>query len=278
MKQTVLITGCSSGFGKAAALRFRQAGWKVAATMRNITDCYGADTGEDLLVLPLDLQNATSIQAALTRAIEHFGRIDCIVNNAGQGLFTVFETTPMHAVRALFEANFFGPMQLTQAVLPHFKSNGGGRVVNVSSASAIAPDALMSAYSATKWAVEGFNEAVRYELRIENIKIKIVEPGFVKETNIIPNILENSKVAAVPPSYQAYFDQVMAMHMGEQALQPATEADVAAAILAAASDETDQFRYVVGNDAKFYAHMRRETSETEYDTWAHSRFDPRTQG
>jgi len=272
MQRTVLITGCSSGFGRAAALAFHGAGWNVVATMRDTTRWSGADLPEDILVVSLDVQDAEATQAALAKAVARFGRLDCLVNNAGQGLFSVFEVTPMTAIRALFETNTFGVMQLTQAILPHFRQHGGGCVVNVTSQAAITPDPMMAAYDASKWAVEGLTEALHYELEPQGITVKLVEPGFVPTTNIVQQTLERSKEIPVPSAYKAFVDQTLAMYMAEPSPELATEADVAQAIVAAASDGDDRLRYVVGSDAKTAAHMRRETSEDEYIAWARSRY------
>jgi len=271
MRKTVLITGCSSGFGKAAALRFHEANWNVVATMLD-TEAWLVPPSEHCLVLSLDIRDTASIRAAVAEAVEHFGRIDCIVNNAGMGLFSVFEATPMETVRALFEINVFGAMQVMQVVLPYFHKIGGGRIVNVSSSSAIVPEPLLSIYSATKWAVDGFTESVRHELATQNIVVKLVEPGLVKETNFIQRTLETSQAVPVPPSYQGYVDQITQMYMGPSPFQLGSADDVAAAIFAAASDESDQLRYNVGEDSNALAHMRRETSEAEYNAWTLSRY------
>jgi short-subunit dehydrogenase len=159
-----------------------------------------------------------------------------------------------------------------QAVLPHFHEIGGGRVVNVSSSSAIVPEPLLSIYSATKWAVDGFTESVRHELATQNIVVKLVEPGLVKETNFIQRTLETSQAVPVPPSYQGYVDQITQMYMGPSPFQLSSADDVAAAIFAAASDESDQLRYNVGEDSNTLAHMRRETSEAVYNAWTLSRY------
>ena len=271
--KTVLITGCSSGFGRAAALGFRKAGWQVVATMRDPSKWQDtAEPAEDFLVLPLDVQDAKSIAGAVAQAIERFGKIDCLVNNAGQGLFSVFETTPMSIVRSLFETNVFGLMQVIQAVLPHFEQNGGGRVVNVSSGSGLVPEPLMAVYAASKHAVEGFTEGVAYELATQGVTIKLVEPGFVKTTNMIQQVQQNSQAAPVPASYQSFVDQTMAMFMGDSPVKFGTEADVVRAILEAASDDADRLRYVVGGDTETNAHMRWETSESEYHAWTHGRY------
>lgn len=267
-----MITGCSSGFGRAAALAFREVGWNVVATMRDTTRWSASDLSAETLVLPLDVQDDEAIQAALAQAVARFGHLDCVVNNAGQGLLSVFEVTPMAAIRALFETNTFGVMRVTQAILPHFRQNGSGCVINVTSQAAITPDPLMAAYNASKWAVEGLTEALHYELAPQGIAVKLVEPGFVPTTNIIQQILERSRAVPVPSAYQAFVDQTMAMYMGEPFYELGTEADVAQAIVAAASDSGGRLRYVVGGDAKAAAHMRRETSEDEYIAWARSRF------
>ncbi len=271
MRKTVLITGCSSGFGKAAALRFGDAAWNVVATMTN-TEAWSEPPSENLLVLPLDIRDDVSIRVALARSIERFGRVDCVVNNAGMGLFSVFEATPIETVRALFETNVFGAMRVMQAVLPHFRGNGGGRIVNVSSSSAIVPEPLLSVYSASKWAIDGFTESVRHELATQNIVVKLVEPGLVKETNFIQRALETSQVVPVPPTYRAYADQIAQMYLGPSPFRLSTAMDIADAIFAAATDDTDQLRYNVGEDSMTLAHMRRETSEAEYNAWTLARY------
>jgi NAD(P)-dependent dehydrogenase (short-subunit alcohol dehydrogenase family) len=272
MAQTVLITGCSSGFGKAAASAFQQAGWNVVVTMRDISRRPEDGSSESMLVIPLDVIDPVSIEAALKHGAARFGGIDCVVNNAGQGLLSVFEVTPMNTIRALFEANIFGPMQVVQAALPYFREKGRGRVVNVSSSAAIIPDPLMAVYSASKWALDGLTEALRYELETQNVVVKLVEPGFVPSTNIVQQTLNAAKAVPVPVSYQAFVDQTIAMFMSESPFELATESDVAQAIVAAASDETDRLRYVVGGDANTSARMRWETSEDEYIAWARSRY------
>ena len=271
MRKTVIITGCSSGFGKAAASRFLKANWNVVATMLD-TEVESVFPAENCLVLPLDIRDTTSIRTAVAAAIQRFGRIDCVVNNAGMGLFSVFEATPMETTRALFEINVFGAMQVMLAVLPHFHEIGGGRIVNVSSSSAVVPEPLLSIYSATKWAVDGFTESVRHELITQNIVVKLVEPGLVKETNFIQRTLETSQAVAVPPWYQGYVDQITQMYMGPSPFRLSSADDVAAAIFAASSDESDQLRDNVGEDSNALAHMRRETSEAEYNAWTLSRY------
>ena len=235
-------------------------------------EAWSEPPSENLLVLPLDIRDGVSIRVALARSIERFGRVDCVVNNAGMGLFSVFEATPMDTVCALFETNVFGAMRVMQAVLPHFRDNGGGRIVNVSSSSAIVPEPLLSVYSASKWAVDGFTESVRHELATQNIVVKLVEPGLVKETNFVQRALETSQAVPVPPTYRAYADQIAQMYLGPSPFRLSTAMDIADAIFTAATDDTDQLRYNVGEDSMTLAHMRRETSEAEYNAWTLARY------
>jgi NAD(P)-dependent dehydrogenase (short-subunit alcohol dehydrogenase family) len=272
--KTVLITGSSSGFGRAAAMRFRETGWRVAATMLNTDEWKEAKTPDDFLVLPLNVEDLASIKSAIDRTIKQFGKIDCVVNNAGRGMFSVFEATPIEAARALFETNVFGVLQVTQAVLPHFRGNGGGCLINVSSGVGIVSEPLMSIYGATKFAVEGFTESIAYECASQNISVKLIEPGLVQGTHFIENAIASSKVAPVPPSYQGFVNRTQAMFKESSPLKRATESSVAEAIVAAATDTSGQLRHLVGADAAMLAHMRWETSEEQYRAWARSKYGP----
>ena len=272
MPQTVLITGCSSGIGKATAILFAEKGWNVVATMR---DPGKWDGPLDAHVLPaaLDVGEPSSIEAAITAAMDRFGGIDCVVNNAGQSLLSVVETTPVAKARAIFDTNLFGPMQVMQAVLPHFRSRGGGCFVNVSSGSAITPDPFMAIYSASKCAVEGLTEGLRFELATQKVKVKLVEPGFIPTTSLGRTIMENSKGVPVPDSYKADLDRITSFFTQEPPTDATSEREVAETIFAAATDDADTLRFIVGKDAEEASHMRRETSEAEYLKWTKSRFD-----
>ena len=271
MNDTVLITGCSSGLGKAAAQAFHDAGWNVVATMRDPIGWAGS-SGDRTIALPLDVNDPQSIEAAVAAGLEHFGRLDCVVNNAGQALLSVVEATPVAKARAIFDVNLFGPMQVMQTVLPHFRKQGGGRFVNVSSGSAITPDPFMAIYAASKFAVEGLTEGMRFELASHNVTLKLVELGHVPTTRIGETILANSQDVPVPDAYREGVDRITGFFMSPPPPNALTEAEVAAAIVEAASDESDTLRHVVGKEAIFAAHMRREAGEAEYLRWAASRF------
>ena len=271
MTQTVLITGCSSGLGRAAAQAFSDAGWNVVATMRDPAAWTGPSS-DRLIVAALDVGDRTSIEAAVAACTDRFGRIDCVVNNAGQALLSVVEATPVDKARAIFDVNLFGPMQVMQAVLPHFRAEGGGRFVNVSSGSAITPDPFMAIYAASKYAVEGLTEGVRFELAPVNVTVKLVELGHVPTTRIGDTIMANSQDVPVPDAYRDGVDRITAFFTAPPPPTALTEGEVASVIVQAAGDESDTLRHVVGEDARLAAHMRREAGEAEYLRWAASRF------
>src|SRR5438445_735070 len=149
-KKTALITGASSGFGKAAAKLFGENGWNVVATMRRPEaerELVGLD---DMLVTRLDVQDQTSIAEAIEAGIARFGRIDALINNAGFGLFGLFEATPRAKVREQFDVNVFGVMDVTRSILPHFRENKGGLILNVSSGAGVFALPMISLYCASK--------------------------------------------------------------------------------------------------------------------------------
>ena len=273
MPRSVLITGCSSGFGRASAALFLEQGWHVAATMRDVSEWKEDSSPKELLLLSLDVSDRRSIEKAFAEAISLFGSLDCVVNNAGRGLFSVFESTPLDVTRSVFETNLFGYMSVMQCALPYFRKAGKGRFVNVSSGSGIMPEPLMSIYSASKHAVEGFTESVAYELSTQNVTVKLIEPGLVKDTNFMQQTQKSSEEVPQQPEYKAYVDRILGMYTSRPSEGLGTEQEVAEAILRAATDDSDTLRTQIGSDTKMTAHMRWETNEGEYRSYAHSIFD-----
>ncbi len=181
MPQTVLITGSSSGIGEATALHFHQRGWNVIATMRNPgerkTRLHEIDAIEKI---HLDVLDTASMDAALEQALAKFSRIDVLVNNAGYGLVGPFEASAPEQIRRQFDTNLFGLMELTRRILPHFRENRHGTLINVASIGGRLAFPLYSLYHGTKWALEGFSESLQHELRPFGIRVKIIEPGPIK--------------------------------------------------------------------------------------------------
>src|SRR6218665_398777 len=179
MKKTVLITGASSGIGKATSLYFARQGWNVIATMRNPEKETELVNEPNILVSRLEVNDPASINAAIAEGIAKFGKIDALINNAGYGQQGVFEAISTEKIQAQFDVNVFGTMNVTRAMLPHFRANQAGVIVNVSSGAGRVTTPLLSIYSASKFAIEGFSESLAFELDSQNIKVKIVEPGYI---------------------------------------------------------------------------------------------------
>jgi NAD(P)-dependent dehydrogenase (short-subunit alcohol dehydrogenase family) len=245
---TVLITGCSSGYGLETARHFLELGWHVVATMRSPRPHLLPDSSR-LRVLALDVTDPGSIAAALDAA----GPLDALVNNAGIGALGAFEATPMATVRELFETNTFGTLAMTQAVLPHFRERRAGVIVNVTSSATLAPFPLVAAYTASKTAVEGFTASLAHELRPFNVRVKLVEPGYGPQTRFSENGSSRMQ-GLIPEPYAAYAQGVFAQFA--HATLTTTAADVARAVWQAVNDGTDRLHHPAGADALALAQTR----------------------
>lgn len=184
MTKTVLITGASSGIGKATAKYFLQKGWNVAATMRSPIKTGEGTTAKNIICPRLDVTLPETIDSAVRETVERFGRIDVLVNNAGYALMGPIEGVTPEQLEHQFKTNVFGLVSTIQTVLPIMRQQGSGTIINVASIGGRLAFPLTSAYHATKWAVEGLSESIRYELQQFNIQVKIIEPGGIR-TNFI---------------------------------------------------------------------------------------------
>lgn len=239
--KTVMITGSSSGYGLETARHFLAQGWNVIATMRK-PNAEVLPRSERLRVVALDVTDEQSIAAAL----EASGPIDVLVNNAGIGVVGAFEATPMSHIRKVFDTNTFGAMAMTQAVLPLFREQNSGVVVNVTSSATLAPMPLAAAYTASKMAIEGFTGSLAHELAAFNIRVKLVEPGYAPTTRFSHNSVLNID-DLIPPAYQSFAQPIFAAY-AKPALTT-KESDVAEAVWAAANDLSGQLRFPAGPDA-----------------------------
>ncbi|RRU15254.1 SDR family oxidoreductase [Stenotrophomonas sp. 278] len=276
---TVLITGASSGFGLESAKLFAAKGHNVVATMRNTAAVPELDGLPNVLVTRLDVQDAESIQEALKTAINRFGHIDAVVNNAGFSLWGVFESLPRKKIQEQFDVNVFGVMEVTRAVLPHFRARRKGIIVNVSSGAGVFGLPMISAYNASKFALEGFSESLSYELLSQGIVVKIVEPGGVLDTKFSERLAQEAAEApAAPDDYAAFIAGTEEVFAGLRANRLATSADVAKVIFDAVTDGTTQLRYVATDDIKPLVEARRSASEAEYSEMMRRKFMPRATG
>ncbi|WCE04885.1 SDR family oxidoreductase [Pseudoxanthomonas sp. JBR18] len=240
--KTVLITGCSSGFGLETARHFLAHDWQVVATMRTPqADLLPASPR--LRVLPLDVTDAESIAACVQAA----GPIDVLVNNAGIGVLTPLEATSAEAAREVFETNTLGTIAMTRAVLPQMRERGQGVVVNVTSTVTVRPLPLLSVYTASKAAVNAFTESLAVEVAPFGVRATLVLPGAAPSTQFGRNAAPRMQ-GAIPDAYapmvQEAFDSLRA------ADRPITHAtDVAEAVLRAATDPDCPRRLPAGTDA-----------------------------
>jgi NAD(P)-dependent dehydrogenase (short-subunit alcohol dehydrogenase family) len=253
MNKTVLITGTSSGYGKATAQLFLDRGWNVVATMRRPRPDIFGPRHERLKVLPLDVTDSNSVRDVIAEALAVFGRIDVLVNNAGIGVVGAFEATRMATVREVFETNTFGVMAMTQAVVPLFRERRAGVVVNVTSSVTLARMPLAAAYTASKAAIEGFTGSLAFELEPFNVYVKLVEPGYGPTTAFASNGASRMQ-GLIPEAYASFAEPIFAAFSRPAAVT--TESDVAEVVWRAANDMTGQLRFPAGADALALAQSR----------------------
>ena len=242
---TVLITGCSSGFGLETAGLFLDRGWKVVATMRQPRpDVLPAS--DRLRMLALDVTQAGSIAQAVSDA----GPIDVLVNNAGFGAPIPVELTPLETARALFETNTFGTLAMTQAVLPQFRARSAGVIINVTSTVTLKPLPLVGVYRASKAAVNAFTESLAVEVEPFGVRVRLVLPGRSPETRFGANARERLH-GMDHPAYAPLFQRVLAGFQDTSG--PITHApDVAEAIWRAATDPSTPMHIAAGADAELW--------------------------
>ncbi|POM17576.1 short-chain dehydrogenase/reductase SDR [Burkholderia cepacia] len=244
--KTVLITGCSSGFGLEIARHFLARDWQVVATMRTPREDV-LPPSANLRVLPLDVTNADSIRAAIDAA----GPIDVLVNNAGFGAAAPAEFMPLDTVRALFETNTLGTIALTQAVLPQFRARGAGVVVNVTSSVTLKALPLVGAYRASKAAVNAYTESMAVELEPFGVRAHLVLPGRAPDTRFGDNARANMH-GFEHEAYAEFVGKAVARML--DASGPITHAqDVAEAVWRAATDPSSPMRIPAGADAEAWA-------------------------
>jgi len=239
--KTVLITGCSSGYGLATARHFHDQGWTVIATMRRPDDAI-LPPSPRLRLLALDVTDQAGIAAAIAAA----GPIDVLVNNAGIGVVGAFEATPLDHVRRIFDTNTFGVMAMTQAVIPQFRARGSGMIVNVTSSVTLAPFPLAAAYTASKTAIDGFTASLAFELAAFGIGVRLVQPGYAPTTRFAQNTPVRVE-DLIPPAYADFAGPIFAAFADPPLVT--TEADVADAIWRAVHDTSGRMRFPAGADA-----------------------------
>lgn len=276
-KKTILITGASSGIGKATAKYFQENGWNVVATMRRPEQEEELNRLENVLVTRLDVTDSDSIRSAVEAGIVKFGQIDALLNNAGYGAYGPLEVFPMENIQRQFDTNVIGLLAVTKAVLPHMRQQKSGIIANVSSVGGKITFPLGALYHGTKWAVEGLSEALHYELEPLGIRVKIIEPGAIATDfgGRSFDFKNDESIAEYQPTVQAVLG-IFESSMTEAA-SPAS--DCAAVIFGAITDGSEKMRYpAVGgaeeflarregvDDATFFAGIKEMTGLTQHHT------------
>lgn len=252
--RTIVITGASSGIGKATARLFLDKGWNVVATMRNPAAEKDLKEQARLKLVALDVQDPEGPRAAVGEAIRAYGRIDVWVNNAGYGALGPVEAGTREEIERLFDVNVFGLIACVQAVAPHFRERKAGVLINVSSVGGVMTVPAYSVYNATKFAVEGLSEGLWHELGTFGIKVKVIEPGAIR-TDFGGRSLDVWDVSRVP-DYAPFMDKVKAARA--RYIQNSSSPELVAEVIhRAATDPSDRMRYPAGADARRFIPLRR---------------------
>ncbi len=266
MSKVWFITGCSTGFGRNIAMEALQQGNKVAVTSRKTEDVKDIITQypDTSIAIKLDVTNKEQIQAAVDQAMEKFGRIDVLVNNAGIGYFGAVEESEEEEYRRMFEINFFGLAAVTNAVLPVLRKQRSGNIVNVSSVGGLVAFPGIGFYNATKFAVTGYSEALAKEVAHMGIKVTIVAPsGF--RTDWAGRSANNTKI--VIDDYQSSAHNNQNTIRGNSGVQPGDPVRAAKAIIKAVEADTPPLVLLLGAGALKGTRNKLEELKKDVDTW-----------
>ena len=272
VEKVAVVTGSSSGIGLETALLLARTGFHTYASMRNleksknITEIANIEN-LPLQVVQLDVNDNKSVKDAINKIVAaENGRIDVLVNNAGYGLFSPLEEVTLDQIKEQFETNFFGIVRIVKEVLPVMRKQRNGIIVNVSSVGGKVGTPLNPAYIASKFALEGLSESMRYELKQFGINIVIIEPGVIKT-----NFVENIKTADKRSSPESPYADLIGRAMGGFGIMMIDNSSppklVAEAILNAITSKDPEIRYVVGEDAEYIMKVRKSTSDKEFENW-----------
>ncbi|MCT4552244.1 MAG: oxidoreductase [Alphaproteobacteria bacterium] len=268
-KKVILITGASSGIGKATALRLIKEGHKVYCAARSLNKM------EDLkeqggLPIEMDVSKTESIERSFKKIIKENGRIDVLYNNAGFGLYGTVEEIPMEDLRYQFEVNFFGLVKLTQLAIPYMRKQKSGKIINTTSIGGKIYSPLGSAYHATKHAVEGWSDCLRIELKKFGIDVIIIEPGII-HTNFAEVLEEPMKEISKNYAYKGILEHTLKM-MSQIERNGSSPDVIAKVVQKSIRSRRPKTRYAAGYMAKATLWMRKHFSDRCYDKIIMSRF------
>lgn len=264
---TVLVTGASSGIGLATALHFADQGWNVVATLRHPEAAGELGRRDKVLVTALDVADPASVAQAVQAGLLRFGALDVLVNNAGFSLYGPLEGLNRARIQEIFNVNILGLMDVTRAVLPHMRSRRRGVIVNVGSRAGQVGLPLLSLYSATKFAVEGFSEALSYELEAVGVAVKLVAPAGGAATAFGERLAQERALNSPIPDYDAFSAQVAEAGVRfavQREGHVTTAGDIARVIFEAATDPSPRLRYSVGHDIPPFIRAKRELPDPAF--------------
>jgi short-subunit dehydrogenase len=264
-EKVVLVTGVSSGIGRAIAGLIPRHGFRVFGTARG--NAGPKRSLEEVELIHVDVRDEESVRSCVRTVLDRAGRIDALVNNAGYTLIGSLEETRVEEAKQLFDTNFFGVLRMTQAVLPFFRKQRSGRIINIGSVVGFVPAPYQGIYSASKHALEGYSESLDHEVRQFGIRVSVVEPGFTRT-----NIAKNSQVAAHPlEAYAAGRARVLTV-ISENIAKGATPLGVAEVVLKALTSQSSRARYPVGREAKFLSSQRKFAPSSLFDKGLRKQF------
>src|SRR2546422_2098923 len=257
-EKVALVTGVSSGIGRATAELLSGRGFRVFGTMRRPSETHGPWGSVE--IVPLDVRHEESIRSCVRRVHEQAGRIDALVNNAGYALIGSLEETSMEEAKALFETNFFGVLRMSQAVLPIMREQGYGRIANIGSVAGVLPMPYQGIYAASKHALEGYSESLDHEVRQFGIRVSVIEPGFT-QTNIAQNApLAGQAIAAYAAERGRVVDVVR-----ESTTNGEDPVKVASIVLEALTTRSPRLRYLAGRQARLISGLRNFAPDKLFD-------------
>jgi NAD(P)-dependent dehydrogenase (short-subunit alcohol dehydrogenase family) len=264
-KNVALVTGVSSGIGRATAELLSERGFKVFGTMRRPN---GADAKPGPVELvQLDVRNDESVVSCVRTVLDRAGRIDALVNNAGYALIGSLEETSIEEAKELFETNFFGVLRMTRAVLPIMREQGRGRIANIGSVAGFLPMPYQGIYAASKHALEGYSESLDHEVRQFGIRVSVIEPGFTRT-----NIADNARLAGQALAGYAAGRRHVVDTVRESTTKGEDPHRVATVVLEALASRSLRLRYLVGRQAKLISGLRKFAPDRLFDTGLRKQF------
>lgn len=267
IQKVALVTGSSSGIGYETSLILARNGFQTFATMRNLSKRSGIESaaekeGLPIHIIELDVDDDKSVNNAIQQVLSKAGKIDVLVNNAGYALYGALEDISIDELKAQYETNLFGIVRVTQAVLPTMRNQRSGLIVNVSTVGGRMGIPCISAYTSSKFAVEGLTESIAYELEPFGIRVILIEPGAIK-TNFRAGMVTGKKAQEADSPYSPVMNK-MSKFM-EQVFESASAPErVAKVILDAISPKETTLRYLAGKDAEGWIESKNKMTDNEF--------------